>query len=144
SRARGEGEGRAQDPASPSEADRRRPLQVRRLRRGAMRIAVIGAGAMGAMFGARFADAGAEVVLFDRDDARVAALRETGLAVATPDGERGYRLPATSDPAEIGAADMALVMVDGNATAAVTGMLAATLPRAAFVLTLQNGIGNVE
>ena len=109
-----------------------------------MRIAVIGAGAMGAMFGARFADAGAEVLLFDRDDAHVAALRETGLAVATPDGERGYRLPATSDPAEIGAADMALVMVDGNATAAVAGMLAATLPPDAFVLTLQNGIGNVE
>ena len=39
-----------------------------------MRIAVIGAGAMGAMFGARFARAGADVVLFDKDAAHVAAI----------------------------------------------------------------------
>ena len=39
---------------------------------------------------------------------------------------------------------MALVMVDGNATAAVAAMLADILPRQAFALTLQNGIGNVE
>jgi 2-dehydropantoate 2-reductase len=43
-----------------------------------MRIVVIGAGAMGAMFGARFARAGAEVVLFDKDEGHVAAIRTTG------------------------------------------------------------------
>ncbi|HET7718259.1 MAG TPA: 2-dehydropantoate 2-reductase [Bauldia sp.] len=109
-----------------------------------MRIAVIGAGAMGAMFGARFAGAGAEVVLFDKDAEHVSAINAEGLTVEGRDGALRLRLPATTDPAAIGVVDMALVMVDGNATAAVAGMLAAMLPPAAFALTLQNGIGNVE
>jgi 2-dehydropantoate 2-reductase len=109
-----------------------------------MRIAVIGAGAMGAMFGARFASAGADVVLFDRDVAHVAAINESGLTVEGRDGDLHIRLPATSDPAAIGPVDMALVMVDGNATEAAAAMLADRLPEAAFALTLQNGIGNVE
>lgn len=110
-----------------------------------MRIAVVGAGAMGALFGARFAEAGAEVVLLDRDAAHVAAIAADGLALTGPDGtETRHRLAATTDPAALAEADLALVMVDGNATTAVATMLAERLPREAFVLTLQNGIGNVE
>ena len=110
-----------------------------------MRIVVVGAGAMGALFGARFAEAGAEVVLFDRDADHIAAIAADGLALTGPDGaERHHRLEASTDPAVIGAADMALVMVDGNATGAVAAMLADRLPPGAFILTLQNGIGNVE
>lgn len=109
-----------------------------------MRIAVIGAGAMGAMFGARFARAGADVVLFDKDAAHVAAINADGVTVEAPDGNVHMRLAATTDPAAIGAMDMALVMVDGNATAAVAAMLADIMPASAFALTLQNGIGNVE
>lgn len=109
-----------------------------------MRIAVIGAGAMGAMLGARFARAGAEVVLFDKDEAHVAAINTDGLTVEARDGDLHLRLAANTDPAAIGAVDMALVMVDGNATKTVAAMLAEVLPANAFVLTLQNGIGNVE
>jgi 2-dehydropantoate 2-reductase len=109
-----------------------------------MRIGVIGAGAMGAMFGARFARAGADVVLLDKDAAHVAAINESGLTVEGRDGDLHVRLPATNDPAALGSVDMALVMVDGNATAAAAAMLADVLPREAFALTLQNGIGNVE
>ena len=109
-----------------------------------MRIAVIGAGAMGAMFGARFATAGAEVVLFDRDAAHVGAINADGLTVEGRDGDINLRLAATTDPAAIGPVDMALVLVDGNATAAAAAMLAEILPAEAFALTLQNGIGNIE
>jgi 2-dehydropantoate 2-reductase len=109
-----------------------------------MRIAVIGAGAMGAMFGARFARAGADVVLFDRDAEHVAAINADGIRVEGREGDLHLRLAATTDPAAIGAVDMALVMVDGNATAAAAEMLADMLPAEAFALTLQNGIGNIE
>jgi 2-dehydropantoate 2-reductase len=110
-----------------------------------MRIAVVGAGAMGALFGARFAAAGADVVLLDRDAAHIAAIAADGLALTAPDGtEQRHRLAATTDPAAVADADLALVMVDGNATPAVAAMLAGHLPRDAYALTLQNGIGNVE
>ena len=82
---RRQGEGRAEDAAPPPEAEGRRQVQGRGLT--AMRIAVIGAGAMGAMFGARFARAGAEVVLFDKDAAHVAAINAKGLTVAGRDGD---------------------------------------------------------
>jgi 2-dehydropantoate 2-reductase len=105
---------------------------------------MIGAGAMGAMFGARFAGAGADVTLYDIDAAHVAAIAADGLALATPDGDLRRRIPATTSPADIGEFDVAVVMVDSNATAAAAKTLASILPPDAFVLTLQNGIGNVE
>lgn len=109
-----------------------------------MRIAMIGAGAMGGMFGARFAAAGADVVLYDRDADHIAAITADGLAVGGPDGETVHRLAATTSPAEIGAIDLAVVMVDSNATRSAADTLATILPPDAFALTLQNGIGNVE
>jgi 2-dehydropantoate 2-reductase len=109
-----------------------------------MRIAMIGAGAMGGMFGARFASAGADVVLYDRDADHVAAIAVGGLAVGGPDGDSVHRLAATTSPAEIGVFDLAVVMVDSNASRSVAETLAAILPPDAFVLTLQNGIGNVD
>ena len=109
-----------------------------------MRIAMIGAGAMGSMFGARFATAGAEVVLYDLDEASVAAVTADGLAVATPTGDIHVRVAATGDPLAIGGVDFAVVLVDSNATATAARTIAMALPPQAYALTLQNGIGNVE
>ena len=109
-----------------------------------MRIAMIGAGAMGSMFGARFARAGADVVLYDLDAAHVAAVASRGLTVKTPQGDLHVALPATGDPLAIGAADCAVVLVDSNATTVAARVIATALPPGAFALTLQNGIGNVE
>ena len=81
-----------------------------------MRIAMIGAGAMGSSLGARLAGADAEIVLFDVDAAHVAAIVADGLTVATPSGEIRVSLRATTDAAAIGPVDMAIVLVDSNAT----------------------------
>ena len=109
-----------------------------------MRIAMIGAGAMGSSLGARLAGAGAEVVLYDVDAAHVAAIVAGGLTVATPSSEIRVSLPATTDAAAIGPVDLAIVLVDSNATKAAAATLANVLPDESFALTLQNGIGNVE
>src|SRR3990172_600534 len=109
-----------------------------------MRIVMIGAGAMGSMLGARFARAGEEVVLYDLDLIEVAAINADGLRVATPDGEISVRIRATAAAEQIGPVDMAVVLVDSNSTKEVAGVTARVLPPTAFVLTLQNGIGNLE
>src|SRR5689334_262948 len=103
-----------------------------------MRIAMIGAGAMGSTFGARFAGAGADVVLYDLDAAHIAAIAADGLTVTSPTGEIQVRLPATSDIAGIGPVDMAVVLVDSNSTPAAAEAAANVLPASAYVLTLQN------
>jgi 2-dehydropantoate 2-reductase len=112
--------------------------------RPALRIVMIGAGAMGAMFGARFARAGEDVVLYDLDAAHVAAITANGLRVSTPTGEIHLRLPATTAAEAIGPVDLAVILVDSNATKAAAGTAARILSPDGFALTLQNGIGNVE
>src|ERR1700688_4127652 len=81
-----------------------------------MRIAMIGAGAMGSTFAAWLARAGADVVLYDVDEPHIAAIAAARLIVATPAGEIHLSLPATSNIAEIAPVDMAVVLVDSNAT----------------------------
>ncbi len=109
-----------------------------------MRIAVIGAGAMGGMFGARFARAGADVVLIDRDAEHVRAIVADGLAVEENGQQHWHRLPAFTDGAGLEPVDVALVMVDCNATRAAAATAKGLLGPDGTVVTLQNGIGNVE
>jgi len=109
-----------------------------------MRIAMIGAGAMGAMFGARFAGSGADVVLYDIDKAHVDAIAQSGLRFETPKAISIVKLRATSDADSIGEADAAVILVDSNATKAAAAIAERILKPNGFVLTLQNGIGNVE
>lgn len=109
-----------------------------------MRIAVIGAGAMGSVFGARLQSTGAEVILFDINEAHIQAIRARGLMLGDGTGERLVAIPATSRIAEIANADLALVLVDSNATASVASLLPNLLAKDGVALTLQNGIGNVE
>jgi 2-dehydropantoate 2-reductase len=109
-----------------------------------MRIAVIGAGAMGAMFGGHFARAGADVTLYDIDRPHIAAISAHGLHIDTPQGGIHLSVPATINAGEIGVVDLALVMVDSNATRTAAGVAAPILAPGGFAMTLQNGIGNVE
>lgn len=76
-----------------------------------MRIAVIGAGAVGSYLGARFATAGHAVQLLARGT-RLGELREHGVTVRSPLGNvEGLRVPVTDDPHGIGPADAVLVAV---------------------------------
>lgn len=109
-----------------------------------MRIAMIGAGAMGSVFGARFARAGADVVLFDADRTHVEAIEVGGLHVEAPDGSATLRVPATTHVEKIGKADLAVVLVDSNAAADAAKIAQRVLGKNGAALTLQNGIGNVE
>src|SRR5580765_8531117 len=109
-----------------------------------MRIAVIGAGAMGSVFGARLLSPGVEVILFDINEAHVQAVRTRGLTLGDATGERLVTIAATAGIAEVADADLALVVVDSNATADVAPLLPGVLTKDGVALTLQNGIGNVE
>jgi 2-dehydropantoate 2-reductase len=109
-----------------------------------MRIAVIGAGAMGSVFGARLQSPGVALVLFDINEAHIQAIRARGLALGDADGERRVTIDATADIAEVTDADLALVLVDCNATTEIAPLLPGVLTKDGIALTLQNGIGNVE
>lgn len=109
-----------------------------------MRIAMIGAGAMGSAFGARFARSGADVVLYDSDRTHVEAIEAGGLYVEAPDGSVTLRLPATTHAEKIGNSDLAVILVDSNATREAAKIATRVLGKKGAALTLQNGIGNAE
>jgi 2-dehydropantoate 2-reductase len=86
---------------------------AQRQREVAMRVAVIGPGAVGGYFGARLAQAGEEVTFVARGDT-LRALREAGLRVESPDGDiLLHPALATDDPATVGAVDLVLLAVKG-------------------------------
>jgi len=109
-----------------------------------MRIGVIGAGAMGGMFGGRFAEAGQHVVLVDANPDVVAAIDGAGLRLSGVGGDRRIAVPATTAPAGVDPVDLALITVDANHTRAAAETAAALQGDDGVALTLQNGIGNVE
>ena len=63
-----------------------------------MKIAVIGAGAMGSLFGALLAEGGHEVWLCDIWQDHIKALKQNGLKIEWEGQARNVRLNATSDP----------------------------------------------
>jgi 2-dehydropantoate 2-reductase len=104
-----------------------------------MRIAVVGAGAIGAYVGAALARGGADVHLVARG-AQLQALRQKGVRVESPRGDFAAHPPATGDPAEIGPVDLVFLGLKAYSYASAGPLLAPlTGPRTAFVAA-QNGI----
>ncbi|MEO7664814.1 MAG: 2-dehydropantoate 2-reductase [Candidatus Limnocylindrales bacterium] len=106
-----------------------------------MRVAVFGAGALGCYYGARLADGGADVSLIARGE-HLAALRERGLTLVTPEGTSRHDLAATDDPAAIGPVDVVLFGVKSYDTEAAAATLHPLIGVGTAVVSLQNGIDN--
>jgi 2-dehydropantoate 2-reductase len=109
-----------------------------------MRVAVYGAGAVGGYLSAKLAEGGADVTLIARG-AHLEALRQRGLTIVSPDGQRStHAVRATDDPAEVGPVDVVLFLVKSYDTEAAAASLAPLLKDDTAVLSLQNGIDNEE
>ena len=108
-----------------------------------MKITVVGAGAMGGSYGGLLALAGHEVCLIDAWHAHVDAINRDGLRVDGVRGDHRVRAAASSGPIG-GGADIVIVLVDANNTAAAAETARHVLAPDGFAITFQNGIGNVE
>jgi 2-dehydropantoate 2-reductase len=110
-----------------------------------MKIAVIGPGAMGSLFSAAFARGGKhEVWLLDKRRDRAAALAKSGVSVEGVSGQWEAKMKVTADPREIGPADMVMVCVKSYDTKEAVASAKPLLGPATSILTLQNGLGNIE
>src|SRR4051794_39141840 len=109
-----------------------------------MRIAIIGAGAMGSLFASQLADAGAGVWAFDKWREHVDSIRCRGLIVQRDGVERSVAIQATTDAAEAGVCDVAMVFVKFGQTAAAMADARPIIGAETTIVTLQNGIGNLE
>jgi len=105
---------------------------------------IVGTGAMALLFGSRLAGAGVKVSFLGSWKEGITAIKDNGIRVAGPEGERVYPARVFSDPAEIPQIQMALILVKSWQTERAAVQLAQVLSREGLVLTLQNGLGNLE
>jgi 2-dehydropantoate 2-reductase len=106
-----------------------------------MRIAVMGAGAVGCYFGALLAKAGHEVELIARP-AHVEAVQARGLALERQSGTEHVRLAAGTEAAGVAGAELVLLCVKSMDTETAGAAMAPHLAEGAVILSLQNGVGN--
>ncbi|WP_338466047.1 2-dehydropantoate 2-reductase [Novosphingobium sp. ZN18A2] len=106
-------------------------------------VTIVGAGAMGCLFGARLAESGADVTLVDIDPARIALLKQHGVVLADDAGSRRVALGAALAE-EAGPADLVLFFTKGMHTENAARSVSHLAEAGALALTLQNGLGNAE
>ena len=104
-----------------------------------MRVAVLGAGAIGAYVGAALHRGGTEVHLIARG-AHLEAIRSHGVRVLSPRGDFEARTPATDDPAEVGPVDYVFLGLKANSYASCGPLLQPLLHDRTAVVAAQNGI----
>lgn len=109
-----------------------------------MNVAVVGAGAMGSLFGALLAEAGEKVWLIDVWAEHVNAIKSAGLTVEREGEIRKIALTATTDPAEVTDCQLVIVFVKSIHTAQAAKTAANLAADKGLVLTLQNGLGNAD
>ena len=108
-----------------------------------MKVAIMGAGAIGAYVGARLAQAGLDVALIARGN-HLDAIRKDGLCVESPLGEvSGLGLTATDKPADIGVVDLVIFTVKLWDTETAARAMKPLIGPHTRVVTLQNGIDSV-
>lgn len=108
-----------------------------------LKIAVMGAGAVGCYFGGMLARAGHAVTLIARPQ-HVEAIAREGLRMETRSFDERVRLAASADPAAVQGADVVLFCVKSTDTEAAGAQIRPHLAADALVLCLQNGVDNAE
>jgi 2-dehydropantoate 2-reductase len=113
-------------------------------RRPYMKIAVVGAGAMGSLFGAMLSEAGNEVWLYDVWVEHVKTINKDGLRIEREGQTRTLSIEATTDPEQIGQAELVIIFVKSTHTASAAETARKLAGSDGAVMTLQNGMGNAD
>ena len=106
------------------------------------KVAVLGAGAMGCLFGGLMAEKGLDVVLIDVWKDHVDAINKNGLKMDGHGGDRFIKIKATTDPSTLKPVDAIIIMC--KATALKTALTNAKniVGDKTMLMSFQNGIGH--
>jgi 2-dehydropantoate 2-reductase len=109
-----------------------------------MKIAIIGAGAMGSLYGGYLSRTEEEVYLVDIWKEQVDEINSHGLSIQEKEGEILLHPKAFMNPEEIGTVDLAIVFVKSFLTSIAMEKNVALLGPDTIVMSLQNGYGNID
>ena len=109
-----------------------------------MKIAVIGAGAMGSVYAGLLAEAGHEVWAVDVWAEHVAAIRENGLRIEGASGDRTVAVRATRDARDAAPCDLVILATKARHVTEAARAAALAGKPGAPVVAIQNGLGSGE
>lgn len=107
-----------------------------------MRVCIVGAGALGSLFGGLLARAGAQVCLYNPSNVEhIRAIQSSGLRIEREGASFEIAVEATTTPDALTDADLVGVFVKAHQTARALEQIASHVNPRSWVLSLQNGIG---
>ncbi len=108
-----------------------------------MRIAILGAGAMGSLFGGYLSQHN-DVWIIDIDQSRINAIRTDGVMIREPDGNRVFHTNAVSDASIPGPMDLVVVFVKAMQSREALERNRYLIGEKTYLMSLQNGAGHEE
>jgi len=109
-----------------------------------MKIVIVGPGAMGGLFAAFLSKSKEEIWLLDKNKERSRTINQSGISVEGISGNWQAQVKVAADPKEIGQVDLIVICVKSYDTKEAIMHARALVGDNTRVLTLQNGIGNIE
>ena len=109
-----------------------------------MKVAVVGCGAMGSVYAALLGDAGHEVWAIDNWKEHVDAMKANGLRLEGASGDRTVRVHATTNAAEAGPCDLAILSTKAMHVEKAAQSMQPLLRKDTVVLSIQNGLGGPD
>ncbi|WP_340160241.1 ketopantoate reductase family protein [uncultured Hoeflea sp.] len=109
-----------------------------------MKIAILGAGALGSVIGGLMAEQGIDVCLLDVNQAHIDAINRSGLQLDTPEGTRRIAISALRPEQCPGDVELIILLTKIFHTEAALTAVQPVIDAGARVLTIQNGLGNAE
>ena len=109
-------------------------------------VVILGAGAMGGLFGGLLAEGGLEVTLVDPWKEHIDKIKQDGLQIVGFGGDRFIPIGATTDASEVKSADIVFVQCKANFNAAAAASVAHLFGDSTntVAISFQNGLGNEE
>jgi len=109
-----------------------------------MKIVIVGPGAMGCLLAHYLSKSKEELWILDKSKERAEKIKNSGIIVKGISGDWQLKPKATSDVKEIGIADLVVICVKSYDTKEAIMLAKGLVGNNTSVLTLQNGIGNIE
>ena len=105
-------------------------------------VAVLGAGAMGCLFGGLMAEKGLDVTLIDVWKEHVDAINSKGLKMDGHGGDRYIKIKATTDPSSLKPVDAIIIMCKATALEKALTNAKNIIGDKTMLMSFQNGIGH--
>jgi len=106
------------------------------------KVAVLGAGAMGCLFGGLMAEKGLDVILIDVWKEHVDAINSKGLKMDGHGGDRYIKIKATTDPSTLKPVDAIIIMCKATALEKALTNAKNIIGDKTMLMSFQNGIGH--